>query len=48
MLPARVLLAEGQPVNRKIAGRMLQKLGCSVRAAADGDEALRMLETESL
>lgn len=47
MLPARVLLAEDSRVNRKVAGRMLQKLGCSVRAAADGDEALRMLETET-
>jgi PAS domain S-box-containing protein len=46
-LPARVLLVEDSRVNRKVAGRMLQKLGCSVTGAADGEEALRMLETDT-
>jgi len=46
LLPARVLIADDSRVNRKVAARMLQKLGCSVTGAADGEEALRMLQTE--
>jgi CheY-like chemotaxis protein len=37
---ARVLVAEDNPVNRKLAARLLAKLGCQVELAGDGLEAL--------
>ncbi|HCK99695.1 MAG TPA: hypothetical protein DHW42_06290 [Candidatus Marinimicrobia bacterium] len=40
----KILLAEDDPINQKVAGHMLKKLGCSVEIARDGAEALRMLE----
>jgi signal transduction histidine kinase/DNA-binding response OmpR family regulator len=40
---ARVLLAEDNIVNQKLAVRMLEKLGCRVDVAADGQEVLEML-----
>ncbi len=40
----RILLAEDEPVNRIFTVRALQKLGHAVDAAADGREALAMLE----
>jgi PAS domain S-box-containing protein len=40
----RVLVAEDNLINQKVATRMLEKLGCQVDVAATGSEALRMLE----
>jgi PAS domain S-box-containing protein len=39
----RVLLAEDNPVNQKLAVRLLQKMGAEVQVAATGLEALRAL-----
>jgi PAS domain S-box-containing protein len=41
---ARALLAEDNLVNQKVAQRMLERLGCQVRIAANGVEAVRLLE----
>lgn len=40
----RVLLAEDNPVNQLVARRMLERFGCAVDIAADGDEALSLFE----
>lgn len=40
----RVLLAEDNAINQKVTTKMLQKLGCCVEVAADGKEAINMLE----
>ncbi len=42
--PVRVLLAEDNPVNQKVAKRMLEKLGCKTDVAANGKIALDLLE----
>ena len=44
--PARVLLAEDNSVNRRITEHMLEKLGFRVCVAANGREALEILERE--
>ena len=41
-----VLLAEDNAVNRKVAVRLLERLGCQVDVAADGRKALEWLEAE--
>ncbi len=43
-LEARVLLVEDNPVNRKLAERILEKLGCDTTTAENGIRALEMLE----
>jgi two-component system sensor histidine kinase/response regulator len=44
--PLRILLAEDNPVNRKLAVRLLEKRGYSVCVANDGREALALLDRE--
>ncbi len=41
---ARVLVAEDSTVNRKVAVRILEKLGCRVDVAVDGVKAIKKLE----
>ena len=43
-----VLLVEDDPVNRVMAGRLLQKMGCHVTIATNGKEALEMLPRVSV
>jgi len=38
----RVLVAEDNPVNRMLATKLLEKLGCAVEVACDGVEAVQM------
>ncbi|HXV12615.1 MAG TPA: response regulator, partial [Candidatus Krumholzibacteria bacterium] len=42
---ARVLVAEDNLVNQRVAVRLLETLGCRVDVAASGIEAIKMLET---
>ncbi len=44
---ARVLVVEDNPVNQKVAARMLQSMGCRVDTAGNGREALELLATIS-
>jgi signal transduction histidine kinase/DNA-binding response OmpR family regulator len=41
---ARVLVVEDNAVNQKVARRMIEQLGCRVDVAANGREALELLE----
>lgn len=43
---ARVLLVEDNPVNRKVAGAMLRKLGATVETAVHGRDALAKMERD--
>jgi len=38
----KVLVAEDNPVNRRVAELLLGRMGCDVHFASDGDEAVRM------
>lgn len=42
----RVLLADDHPVNRTVALRLLEKIGCTVTAVSDGQKALELLKRE--
>ena len=42
---ASVLLVEDNPINALVATRMLERLGCRVVQASDGEEALRLMHT---
>ncbi len=41
--PARVLLVDDAPVNRKVVGSMLRRLGCVVELAENGQDALERM-----
>jgi signal transduction histidine kinase/AmiR/NasT family two-component response regulator len=45
--PARVLVVDDHPVNRKLAGLMLTALGCEVAEAADGAEAVEQVKASA-
>jgi CheY-like chemotaxis protein len=46
--PLRILLAEDNPVNRRLAQHLLQKQGHTVIVAEDGAQALALLERETV
>ncbi len=43
----KVLLVEDNPINQKVASRMLEKLGCWVDLAANGEEAVEKWRQEN-
>jgi two-component system sensor histidine kinase/response regulator len=44
--PCRVLLADDNQINQHVAQRMLEKLGCEVLVASDGQRAVELARTE--
>ncbi|MEZ5844799.1 MAG: ATP-binding protein [Hyphomicrobiaceae bacterium] len=42
---ARVLIAEDNPINARLAGTMLARAGCEVEMAGDGEAACQLLES---
>jgi PAS domain S-box-containing protein len=42
---ARVLVAEDSLINQRVVSRMLEKLGCAVDIAMDGEQAVKMATT---
>jgi signal transduction histidine kinase/DNA-binding response OmpR family regulator len=46
-LGARVLVAEDNEINQQVVVSFLESLGCSVRLARDGDEAVTLTKRES-
>lgn len=47
-LHARVLVVEDNPVNQRVAERMLERMGCTVLTADNGSQALVLLEKEKV
>jgi len=45
-LSGRVLLVEDNPINQMVAQKMLEKIGIQATLAADGQEALNMLDQD--
>jgi len=45
-VPERVLVADDNPVNRRVASLMLRQMGCRVAEAVDGEDALEKLGSE--
>lgn len=45
--PVKVLLVEDNPVNQMLAKRMLEKVGCTVSVAADGQQAVDYVSTDT-
>jgi signal transduction histidine kinase/CheY-like chemotaxis protein len=43
-LSARILLVEDNAINQRLARRMMEKMGCRVDVADDGDDAIRMVD----
>lgn len=46
-LGLRILVAEDNPVNQALLREQLEELGCKVRLANDGNEALKQFETDA-
>ena len=47
VLSLRILLAEDNPINQRVAQRMLERLGCTTTLAKNGLEALSAVEKDS-
>jgi CheY-like chemotaxis protein len=46
--PFRVLVADDNPINVKVASRLLAQMGYTVDVAANGEEAIKVLESKPL